>query len=100
MSGFLIVEGEQGMLCLGIKGLSLKEEGALGIASNMVSFNCVLDIDSFILYDNYMLCKLLFKGCRRVLKRFVIIDKARYRVVCVTVLREVLREVESIFPVI
>jgi hypothetical protein len=100
MSGFLIVEGEQGMLCLGVKGLFLKEEGVLNIAFNIVSFNCVLDIDSSMLYNDYVLCELLFRRCGRVLKRFVIINKTRCRVVCITVLREVLREVELIFLVI
>jgi hypothetical protein len=100
MSGFLVVEGERGMLCLGAKGLSLEEEGALGVASNVVSFDCVLDIDSSMLYDDRVLCELLFGGCGGVSKRFVIVDKARCGVVCVTVLREVSREVESIFPAI
>jgi hypothetical protein len=49
MSGFLVVEGERGMLCLGAKGLFLGEEGALGVASDVISFDCVPDIDSFVL---------------------------------------------------
>jgi len=58
MSGFLVVEEEQGILCLGVKGLSLREEGALGVALDVTSFDCVPNIDSFILYDNYVLCEL------------------------------------------
>jgi hypothetical protein len=58
MSGFLVVEGERGMLCLGAKGLSLREEGALGVALDVTSFDCVPDIDSFVLCDNRVLCEL------------------------------------------
>ena len=58
MSGFLIVEGERGILCLGAKGLSLREEGALGIALDVTSFDYIPDIDSFMLCNNRMLYKL------------------------------------------
>jgi hypothetical protein len=58
MSGFFIIEGEQGILCLGVKGLSLREEGALNIALDVTSFNYIPDINSFILYNNCVLCKL------------------------------------------
>ena len=58
MSGFLVVEEEQGILCLGVKGLSLREEGALSIALDVTSFNYIPNINSFILYNNYMLYKL------------------------------------------
>jgi hypothetical protein len=46
------------MLCLGIKGLSLREKGALSVALDITSFNCVSNINSFVLCDNYMLYKL------------------------------------------
>jgi hypothetical protein len=58
MSGFLVIEGERGMLYLGAKGLSLREEGALDIALDVTSFNYIPNINSFILYNNYVLYKL------------------------------------------
>ena len=58
MSSFLIMDREQGMLCLGANRLSLKEKGILGIALDIISFNCVPNINSFVLYYNYMLCEL------------------------------------------
>jgi hypothetical protein len=58
MSGFFIIEGERGILYLGAKGLSLREEGALSLALNVTSFNYILNIDSFVLYNNYVLYKL------------------------------------------
>jgi hypothetical protein len=73
MSGFLVVEGERGMLCLGIKGLFLGEEGALGVASDVISFNCVPDIDSFVLCLDCVVCEL---GIRRVWRGF---EEFRYR---------------------
>jgi hypothetical protein len=58
MSGLLVVEGERGILCLGAKGLSLREEGVLGVALDVTFFDCVPDIDSFVLYNNRVLCEL------------------------------------------
>ena len=58
MSSFLIIEGERGILYLDIKGLSLREECALSIALDMTSFNYIFNINSFVLYNNYMLYKL------------------------------------------
>ena len=58
MSGFLVIEGEQGILYLGAKGLSLREEDALGLALDVTSFNYIPNINSFILYNNRMLYKL------------------------------------------
>ena len=58
MSGFFIIEGERGILCLGVKELSLREEGALNIALDVTSFNYILNINSFILYNNRVLYKL------------------------------------------
>jgi hypothetical protein len=58
MSGFLVVEGERGILYLGIKRLFLGEEGALGVASDVISFNYIPDINSFILCLNYVVCEL------------------------------------------
>jgi hypothetical protein len=50
MSGFLVVEGERGILYLGAKGLFLGEEGILGVASDMISFNYIPNINSFVLH--------------------------------------------------
>jgi hypothetical protein len=58
MSSFLIINKERGMLCLGANKLSLKEESILNIALNIISFNYIPNINSFILYNNYILCKL------------------------------------------
>jgi hypothetical protein len=58
MSSFLIIDRERGILYLGINRLSLREEGALGIALNVISFNYIPNINSFILYYNYVLCEL------------------------------------------
>jgi hypothetical protein len=58
MSSFLIIEGERGILCLGAKGLSLKEEGVLSIALDVTSFDYILNINSFMLCNNYVLYKL------------------------------------------
>jgi hypothetical protein len=55
MSGFLVIEGEQGILCLGAKGLFLGEEGVLGVASDVISFNYIPNINSFVLYKLYTL---------------------------------------------
>jgi hypothetical protein len=63
MSGFLVIKGEQGILYLGIKGLFLGEEGALGVALDVISFNCVPNINSFVLCLDYVVCEL---GIRRV----------------------------------
>jgi hypothetical protein len=49
MSGFLVIEEEQGILCLGAKGLFLREEGVLGIALDVIFFNYIPNINSFIL---------------------------------------------------
>jgi hypothetical protein len=48
------VDGERGILCRGLKGLSPKEEGILDILLGMVLFNCGIDIDSFELWHDYM----------------------------------------------
>jgi hypothetical protein len=58
MSSFLVIKGEQGILCLGAKGLSLGEEGAFSIALDVTSFNCISNINSFVLYNNRVLYKL------------------------------------------
>jgi hypothetical protein len=58
MSGLLIIEGEQGMLCLGAKGLSLREEGVLSVALDVTFFNYIPNIDSFMLCNNRVLYKL------------------------------------------
>jgi hypothetical protein len=58
MSSFLIIEGERGILCLSIKGLSFREEDMLSIVLDVTSFNYILNINSFILYNNYILYKL------------------------------------------
>jgi hypothetical protein len=58
MSSFLVVEGEWGILCLGIKGLFLREEDALGVALDVISFNHIPNIDSFVLCLNYVFYKL------------------------------------------
>jgi hypothetical protein len=58
MSSFLVVEGERGILCLGIKGLSLREKSVLSIALDVTSFNYIPNIDSFVLCNNCVLCEL------------------------------------------
>ena len=58
MSSFLVVEGEQGILYLGAKGLSLREEGVLGLALDVTSFDYIPNINSFMLYNDRMLYKL------------------------------------------
>jgi hypothetical protein len=50
MSGFLVIEGERGILCLGVKGLFLREEGALGVALDVISFDYIPNINFFVLY--------------------------------------------------
>jgi hypothetical protein len=52
MSGFLVIKEEQGILCLSIKGLFLREEGALGVALDVISFNYIPNINSFVLYKS------------------------------------------------
>jgi hypothetical protein len=63
MSGFLIIKRERSILCLSIKELFLKKESALSVALDVISFNYILDIDSFILCLNYVFYKL---GIQRV----------------------------------
>jgi hypothetical protein len=46
------------MLCLSVNGLSLREKGALSIALDIISFNYISNIDSFILCYNCVLCEL------------------------------------------
>jgi hypothetical protein len=58
MSSFLIIKGERSILCLGVKGLSLREEGALNIALDVTSFNYIPNINSFVLCNNRVLYKL------------------------------------------
>jgi len=62
MSGFFVVEGERGILCLGAKGFSLEGEGTLGVALDVISFDCVPDINPFVLCHGRVLCEL---GIRR-----------------------------------
>ena len=77
MFSFLIIKEERGILCLDVKGLSFREEGTLNIVLDVTSFNYISNINSFVLYNNYVLCELNIRGCRAVLKCFVIIDKVR-----------------------
>jgi hypothetical protein len=48
------VDGEQGILCRGLKGLSPKKEGILDILLGMVLFDYGIDIDSFELWYDCM----------------------------------------------
>jgi hypothetical protein len=48
------MDREREILCRGLKGLSLKEEGILDILLSMVLFDYGIDIDSFELWHDYM----------------------------------------------
>jgi hypothetical protein len=50
----LFIDGEQGILCCGLKGLSPKKEDILDILLGMVLFDYGIDINSFELWYDYM----------------------------------------------